>query len=225
TGRRARRQRPARSDRTPSETRARILAWSMVAAPLIALVIFGIMISGERGNEQVKGKAGDSGGPLRVAQVVGAVSFDPDGDGIEHPDSVANILDSDPKTTWETEGYDTGDFNLRAKQGVGIVLQLDDPAEVREIAIATRLPGWTVEVRTSDNPATKLDGWTRVSKAVPVENGARIPVDLDGTDTTHLLLWITQLVIDYDDPNRYRARIGDLKVYVADAAATPARGE
>ena len=40
-----------------------------------------------------------------------------------------------------------------------------------------------------------------------------VPVDLDGNETQYVLLWITKLVIDTDDPNRARARIGEVTVF------------
>jgi hypothetical protein len=49
----------------------------------------------------------------------------------------------------------------------------------------------------------------------PVESGLRIPVDLEGERTRHLLLWITALSVDIDDPNRFRARITDVEVFAA----------
>jgi serine/threonine-protein kinase len=207
-----------RRERTPNETRARLLAWSMVVAPLAALVIFGVMIAGERSNDQVRGTPGAGAGPTVPAKITGAVSFDPEpaGDGEEHAAEVANAVDGDPETTWETEGYDTRDFNGGAKPGVGIVLQLAEEADVRDVAITTRLLGWKVEVRAADEPSSTLDGWKRVSQITPVEDNRKIAVDLDGHKTKHLLLWITGLAIDPDESNRSRARIGDITVYVAD---------
>jgi serine/threonine-protein kinase len=211
-------------ERTPSETRARLLAWSMVVVPLTALVIFGVMIAGERSSNQVKGEPGTGAGPTVQAKIAGAVSFDPEpaGDGEEHATEVANAVDGDPETTWETEGYDTREFNS-TKPGVGIVLQLAEEADVRDVAIATPLPGWTVEVRAADDPSTTLDGWTAVSKPTPVESNKKIEVDLDGHETRHLLLWITKLSIDTEDPDRSRARIGDIRVYVADKSRSATR--
>src|SRR5204863_6395312 len=94
----------AKRERTANETRARLLAWSMVVAPLAALVIFGVMIAGERSSNQVKGDPGAGGGPTRQAKIAGVVSFDPKpaGDGEEHASEVANVVDGDASTTWET---------------------------------------------------------------------------------------------------------------------------
>lgn len=209
-GTRARRER--RRPRTGREVRARILAWSMVVAPLVALMIFGIMIAGERGSDQVGSKARGATGPDRPLAVASVAAFDPDGDGDEHSDTKDNVIDDDVATTWGTDGYDTRDFN-RLKPGVGLMLQLDQAADVRDVQIQTNLPGWTMEVRVADTPASTLDGWTPVSEAVAINDGMKVPVDLDGRETRYVLLWITKLVIDTDDPNRARARIGEVTVF------------
>ena len=206
-------RREPRRPRTGREVRARILAWSMVVAPLVALVIFGIMIAGERGNDQVGTKERGATGPDRPIAIATVAAFDPEpGDGDEHSDTKDNVLDGDPETTWGTDGYDTRDFN-RLKPGVGLMLQLEQGADVRDVQIQTNLPGWTMEVRVADSPSSELAGWKPVSKAVAVSDGMKVPVDLDGTETRFVLLWITKLVIDTDDPNRARARIAEVKLF------------
>ncbi len=207
-----RRHRDRSRPRTGREVRARILAWSMVVLPLVALVIFGVMIAGERGSDQVGAVAKGPTGPARPIAVASVTAFDPEpGDGDEHSDTKDNVLDEDPGTTWGTDGYDTRDFN-RLKPGVGLMLQLEEAADVRDVQIQTNLPGWTMEVRTADAPASELEGWTPVSKPVAINDGMKVPVDLDGHETRYLLLWITKLVIDTEEPNRARARIGTVTV-------------
>lgn len=210
-----RRPRAPQRARTPRETRARILAWSMVVAPLAALVIFGLMIAGERGTDQVASDGGAKGGPISAVPITSVVSFDPDGDGTEHADETANVIDGQRDTIWQTEGYATLDFT-GDKTGVGLVLQLDEKADVREVQIATDLPGWTVDVRTSATPASTLAGWQVASEPVPVFDNVRVPVDKHGADARFVLLWITHLTIDPNDANSARARIAEVKVFASD---------
>lgn len=216
--REGRRQRRSRA-RTPREARARILAWSMVLAPLLALIIFGVMIAGERASDQVKSPSNASNAPLKRVKIAEVVSFDPepDGDGSEHEDEVANAFDSDRETSWQSEGYATSDFNNGSKKGVGLVLRLDDEYDVRELQIATDLPNWTAEVRAASSPSTTLDGWRKVSKSTSVRDNERIDVTLDGKKTEYLLLWITRLALDVDDPSKVRARVLELGVFAPDA--------
>lgn len=221
TGRPVRRRRAPREKRarTPQEVRARILAWSIVVAPLAALVIFGLMIAGERSSDQVESGTKQRGNAVTKVAVVGASSFDPrpGGDGSEHEDEVAGAYDDNPETSWQTEGYATIFFNQNVKPGVGLMLQLESPKDVREIRITTDLPGWVVDVRAAETPATTLAGWRPVSEAVAVKSGAAIPVDMGDTEASYLLLWITQLAIDTDDTNKARARIEQVDVFAADS--------
>jgi hypothetical protein len=183
----------------------------MVVAPLAALVIFGIMIAGERGEDQV-GSDAEKSGPSRPLAIASVAAFDPEpGDGDEHSDTKDNVLDSDPETSWATDGYATRDFN-RLKPGVGLMLELEQSADVKDIQLTTDLPGWKMEVRAAGAPVGELDGWKPVSENVGVTSGMKVPVDLDGAETRYLLLWITYLAIDTDEPNRARARIGDITV-------------
>ncbi|MEO6866904.1 MAG: serine/threonine-protein kinase, partial [Gaiellales bacterium] len=217
-GRSARRRarRDARTPLTPRETRARILAWSIVVAPLVALIIFGVMIAGERGSDQVDGKPAAGAGPTTDAKIVNIVTYDPPpGDGSEHPELADNILDDDLATTWATDGYDTRNFN-GTKEGVGLVLQLDKPSEVRDVELRVPLTGWIVDVRVADRVEPEIGGWKRVSAATPVFDGVQIPVNLKGEKTEFVLLWITQLSIDTEDPNRSRARLSEVRVIVSE---------
>ena len=208
---------PARAPRRryAGETRARLLAWSMVLVPIAALVIVGLMISGERASDQVDSKRPHaSAGPVRQVTPASATTFDPKplGDGSEHEADVANVIDGDPKTTWDTEGYDLASLS-NVKPGVGIILSFDQPQEIRDVRIVTPLPGWTVELRAADSLAPTLAGWKQVSKPVAVSGGEQLPVDLRGRSSRYLLVWITRLAIDVEDTNKFRARIGEIQVY------------
>ncbi|MCW2974101.1 MAG: serine/threonine protein kinase [Thermoleophilia bacterium] len=204
--------------RYAGELRARLLAWSMVLVPIAALVIVGLMIAGERGSDQVnRDDPQSSNGPVRVIAPTTVRSFDPDpGDGAEREDLIGNLDDDDTSTSWQTEGYDLPDFGgpqEGAKHGVGIVLTFDSPQDVRDIGFVTNLPGWTVEVRTADTIAPTLAGWKRVSPVTRVETGVKIPVDLKGSSTRYVLLWVSRLAVDIHDANHFRARINELAVY------------
>jgi eukaryotic-like serine/threonine-protein kinase len=213
-----RRRQEERRPRTPREMRARILAWSMVVAPLAALMIFGLMIAGERASEQVESGEGGRSNQTTRTSIVDVGSFDPPpgGDGTERDDLLASAFDGDPDTSWQSEGYSTTDFNAGSKDGVGLVIQLDGVHDVRDVQVATDLPGWVVQVMWAPSPVATLDGWTAASEPVAVRNNTRIPVELDGDRAEFLLLWITQLAIDTKDTNKARARLSELAVFVAD---------
>lgn len=212
----------ARRTSTKRERRARALAWGMVIVPVVALVIIGVMIAGERAKSPKEKIDPRATGPVHEIAVSDVSTFDPDGDDEEHADVVANIIDGDTTTNWETEGYDTPTF-ADLKQGVGVVLQLKEPADVRDVQIFTRLPNWRVQIYAAATPAQALSGWKAVSEITPVRDGGKIPVDMrdlklgtlpDGR-TGSLLLWITKLALDVDDASKDRARIAEVIVHGA----------
>ncbi|MCW2923104.1 MAG: putative coagulation factor 5/8 type domain protein, partial [Thermoleophilia bacterium] len=221
----ARPRRAPRRERSPRETRARLLAWSMVVAPLVAVVLFGIMIAGERGKEQVDRKPSEGGGPTELVSVASATSFDPKpgGDGEEHEVEAANAIDDDPDSSWTTEGYDLDNFN-GTKPGAGLILDLGAPRDVRDVAILTDLPNWRVEVRSATTPATTLAGWKQRSKVVSVRGGQRIAVDMHGHPARYILLWVTKLALDPDDANKSRARIDGVRVFATKGDGSGAPG-
>jgi serine/threonine protein kinase len=211
-----------RRRRYVGETRARLLAWSMVLVPIAALVIVGFMIAGERGSDQVKGASTPgSNGPVRLVEPSSITTFDPKpGDGSERQDLIANINDGDPKTAWQTEGYDLPTLSGN-KPGVGVMLRFDTPQDFRDMSFITGLPGWTVEARVADTPAATIGGWRLVSKPTAVNSNVKIPIDMHGATAQYLLIWITRLSVDVDDANHFRARIGELSIFAtASSAAT-----
>lgn len=211
-----------RKKATPRERRARWLAWSMVVVPLLGLALVGVMLSGEQAEAPKVKKDTRASGPVKELKIASAVSFDPEGDGEEHPESVANVIDGDKETLWQTDGYDTDDFS-KLKPGVGVVLQLEEPTDVRNVVFITELPSWRVQIFAAASPQPKLADWTAVSDKVPVKSGENIPVNmrdlqLDGMPPGRaqaLLVWISYLSLDVEDPAHSRARFSEVKVYGA----------
>lgn len=85
--------------------------------------------------------------PIQISDII---AYDPLGDGAEHDDDVANLIDADNDTTWRTERY--FDPLPLLKGGVGIAFEvMGTPTQVElvdmsvgtvfEIAWAQRLPG------------------------------------------------------------------------------------
>jgi hypothetical protein len=208
------RRRRAKRARTPHEVRARILAWSVVVLPLVALVIFGVMIAGERSSKQVETGDKPRTGTAVPVEIAGVTSFDPKpgGDGAEHEEEVAGAHDDDPQTAWQTEGYSLISFAQATKPGVGIVVQLADDVDVRDVQLFTSLPGWVAEVRLASTPQTALDGWREASKPTPIKDGTKIEVDSGGEPARFVLVWITQLAIDTEETDKARARINEVAV-------------
>ncbi len=119
--------------------------------------------------------------------------FDPQGDGQEDPAHVADAVDGDPTTVWQTDHYQGNAHFGGLKQGVGLLLDLGSVREVSTVRIRLTTPGAAVEVHAGDSP--------RVDPATPALAGS----DQAGQDLTlhvpthharYWLVWLTALPPD-----------------------------
>jgi len=167
-----------------SRRRGGLPGWAFVVAlaVLIALVALVSLLAFGGGG------GGGSGSPAGEAAVpVTAVSsYDPEGDGAEHPEAVPLATDGDPATFWTTEGY--SDF-AATKHGVGIVIRASRP--LRSITVKTDLPGWTAEVKAGDSQTSfdQVVGDSQQASGTTTWN-------LEQSDHRYYLLWITKVVTD-----------------------------
>ena len=136
--------------------------------------------------------------PLTIGAVT---SFDPEGDGEENDGDLQAMRDGDPATTWRTDLYDTPDLG-GLKPGVGVVLPLEDAAELVTLQIDAPTTGWTGSVYVADAPAATLDGW---GSPVATLRGPG-EVALDGAEGAVVLLWFTDL-----GPER-RVTLGEVRL-------------
>lgn len=194
----------------PTRRRGRILITAMIVIPLLVLALVGAMLAGERGADQ-KSTPKDkvtTGAAVEVP-IVGVVPFDPPpGDGTEHDELVRNISDDDPDSTWETEGY--ADASLNNKDGVGVVVTLDEAVKLEEMEIDTPQPGWTVEIFGAERPEPALEAWTSLSPPSKVIDGIPIQAESKSTAYRYFLVWITELPRDGDS---YKAKISSIRAF------------
>jgi hypothetical protein len=119
-------------------------------------------------------------------------SFDSAGDG-ENDAALRRAIDGSPRTAWSTEVYRTENFGSKA--GVGVILDLALPSEVRSLRIRSSPAGATVRVYVDRGPAPEgaPDGWTPAGRSVTLAERVttvrvrRVPA------STRVLLWITEL--------------------------------
>jgi hypothetical protein len=151
----------------------------------------------------------DPRGPLPIVAVS---AFDPQsqgGSGREHDDELPLLLDPDPSSAWTTERYEGRDLG-GLKEGVGVVLELDEARELGSLAVASPTVDWAAEVYVAEEPATDLSGWgPPVATAEGIEGDARF--DLQGRRGRAVLLWITDLGDGTVGPG-FSTAIGDVEV-------------
>ncbi len=141
------------------------------------------------------------------------VDFDPQGqDGEENPDQVANVLDGDPQTGWQTSTY----FNRATlgglKDGVGIVLDLGSPRDIESMRVAFAGEGTDVTVyaatAASDLPRS-MKGLKRIASVQ--DAGTDLSVTFpDDTITRQVVVWLQRLPQVGD--GEYRGEIREVSI-------------
>ncbi|WP_107060080.1 protein kinase family protein [Streptomyces sp. NRRL F-5123] len=133
--------------------------------------------------------------PAAPVAIVGAKSFDPQGDdGVESPKLVGNAYDKDASTYWETNWYSRADLG-GLKDGVGLVLDLGSDHRVTSVTVDLGGGDTDLELRaaasgTGSQPAD-LSGFSKVASG---SGDSRVTLKPASPVTTrYLLVWLTKL--------------------------------
>jgi hypothetical protein len=76
--------------------------------------------------------------------------FDPEGDGEENQDATGFAVDHDATTTWTTDLYQHNSHFGGLKSGVGLLIDLGRPEQVRRADLLLSAAGSDVELRAGD---------------------------------------------------------------------------
>jgi hypothetical protein len=126
--------------------------------------------------------------PLPVADVS---LFHPGGSGRDGPGDVGQAVDGDPGTAWATQRYNSAQFgNLRP--GVGLLLDLGEPREVREARVQVDTPGLSLRLHAGDvaGPAILDNPPLGVTPSAPAQV-AMTPVE--PVTARYVVVWIDRL--------------------------------
>jgi serine/threonine-protein kinase len=182
---------------------------SWIAIPIVLVILGGLAVGAFLLLEGIR-KSPDqprAGGP-RTAQpleLIDARSYDPEaGDG-ENEDSLANAIDGNEETMWTTEGYFSPDVG--GKAGVGLVLELAEESEVGALALETELGGWEFSVYAGDGP-TSFDMSADLGGPFEAEDGQTY--DIDPTETSYVLVWITDVAPA--EEGKWRAVVNEIEL-------------
>ncbi len=167
---------------------------------VLAALAAALLIAGLSGEDR-EGGGGGGGNPETAptgaeVELTGAADFDPPpGDADEHGDEVKLAIDGIPNTTWQTETYTAGaDITASGKDGVGLIVETDDPVEAQSIIIGTTQGGWSAEVyAAADGPPEDLAGWGEPIGGV-TGAGDQEQIELTPAGPAqYYLIWFTQL--------------------------------
>lgn len=139
---------------------------------------------------------------------VSVTPFDPFGpDEDENSELAAYATDADNTTAWRTDDY--GSADLSGKQGVGLVLDLGSPNNVRAVRLVMEDPGANVEVRVADEVYPDPVLWTELGRqeSAGAKTTFRVPRPIPGR---YVLIWFSELPFaDWS----YRAGITSVTVF------------
>ena len=171
-------QRPPRQ-RRESSRRVSVPALLLLLGVIAAAAVGGFLLL----------RDDDDGDPSAAArdpvELSGVGAYDPDGGDGEHDDEAGLATDGNPSTFWQTSTYNS---QLSAfKSGVGLVLEAGGQPE--RVVVTSDTPGFTAEIQAGNSAEGPFET-VGASKVV----GSTATWELDGTDATHFVVWITELV-------------------------------
>lgn len=174
---------------------APVLALLLLAGALVGVgLVTGVLQAGDglipRFARDVTEPAGGATGPTAPLKIVGASSFDPQGDdGEENESQVSAVYDANPRSAWRTVGYDSSEFG-RLKNGVGFYVDLGASQAITAATLTTTTPGITYELRVADTPSKDVNDWRlvgTVTGARPDTTAVKLDEPARGR---YLLVWV-----------------------------------
>jgi eukaryotic-like serine/threonine-protein kinase len=183
-------------------------ARSWIAIPLTLIVLAGLAVGAFMLLEGFDGDTADdpptdaSTGRVRIDQ---AFAYDPLGDNEEHDEAVGDAIDDDEATYWTTEGYEQ-DLGIE-KEGVGLVVELREAAEVGRVRITTETPGWDFSIFVADDPGDFDPEGTPARDADVADSNGTYVID-PPVEGQYVLIWITGLV----ESDGWRAHINEVGI-------------
>ncbi|MEI8081683.1 MAG: protein kinase family protein [Actinomycetes bacterium] len=120
--------------------------------------------------------------------IAGINIFDPFGAGIVRDTTSHLSIDDDVSTAWYTDTYRRQDF--RKSKGIGLIVDLGQPALVKVIELGLVGNDPDLEIRTADTLSTTLSGYAPVSKltGAPGQVTIREPRAITAR---YILIWFT----------------------------------
>jgi eukaryotic-like serine/threonine-protein kinase len=175
----------------PIPTTRREYARRLVAAFVGGLVLTLIAVAATQ-NLRAGDPAPAVGSPIAVQEVT---LWDPVGRNDDNPDQVGLAADGDPTTAWRSGDYDR-DFLDDGREGIGLVFDLGEDAEVRDVIVNANRGGVDVSIYRSsefvDPGFGNLQPWGSAMASVSDIRAVQT-FQLSPSSGRFWLLWITGL--------------------------------
>ena len=139
--------------------------------------------------------------------VVAGTGFDPEDDNTESDRRAPLAFDGNPDTVWTSRWYGTQTYN-GAKSGVGLVLDLDKEATVREVDVV--LPA-AQDVSVYAATEASLDSAQLVGEVSGQSGTITFIAPEDMRPATKVIVWVT-LPAPAEEPDHYRAQVSEVVV-------------
>ncbi|RJF43860.1 hypothetical protein D4740_02580 [Actinomyces sp. 2119] len=147
----------------------------------------------EAGEQSGDEEDSEDSAPITVS---GAQSLDPFGDGNEHPELADLLVDGDTSQEWFSRYYN--DPGMDGKGGVGVVVTLEESAEVSGIDIHGTGEGGSIQVRAT-SPEDPTGGELLAEGPFTSQVTS---FDFESTETASVVVWITELPRAADGSNK-----------------------
>ena len=131
------------------------------------------------------------------------------------------VVDGDLPDGWRTEGYNQPAFG-NLKPGMGILIDLNEPRRLASVTVELSASGASAELRTGDrDPGNTSAGddeiaetYTTIGEPITRHSGTTMVFTGFDEDTEYqyLLIWITEMPPDPDNPSRYRIGVQEVTV-------------
>ena len=193
--------------RTPvSRPRARV-PLAPVAVGVVTVVALAVALALVRTTDAGRRLFGSDGPPTTVAMPIPLdtarlVSFDPEGDDVEHEELLGFLQDGNERTVWTTERYASPAFG-GLKKGLGVIVDLGRSTTVNQLEVRGTSSGWSAVVYVAAGAPDALASWgNHVAQRSNIDGAATFA--FAPTRGRTVLLWITDL------GNASQVRIGEL---------------
>ncbi|MGE2835490.1 murein biosynthesis integral membrane protein MurJ [Mycobacterium sp. SMC-4] len=124
---------------------------------------------------------------------VGVTVFSPGG-GADAPELADLAIDGDSSTVWPTDTYSDATPFPNFKSGVGLLLELAEPAALGSVTIDLNSTGTAVQIRSSSSASpSSLDSTTALTEPTTLKPGSNTIEIEDAEPTSNVLVWITTL--------------------------------